>query len=218
VVDIPKDIESKLNSIGAVLLCMYGMEVIVKEALLKRPKVRDQTRLSDLQRLEGLDSILTAIERWIELFLGVPAIEWIGATYGMFAQFSHCTILLFRLTALDEPDWDRNDVMKRANLLDILERVIQRLDSIPLLVGLVDSGDPEETGIFFKSARLLRVLKATFSAELAQNTSEMEVHPSLDPETPEFMRDLAAQDDIEMFSGDDPWWMELLLAQETIDL
>jgi hypothetical protein len=197
---------------------MYGMEIIVKEALLKRPKVRDQTGLSDLQRLEGLDSILTAIERWIEVFFDVPVIDWVGTTYAILAQFSHCVILLFKLTSLDEPDWDRTDVMKRANLIDILERLAQRLDSVPSLLGLVDSDNPEETGIFFKSSRLIRALKATISAELGQNQLQMDIQPNFDPEAPEFTRQSFTQDDIEMFIGEDPWWRELLLVQGTVDL
>jgi hypothetical protein len=197
---------------------MYGMEVVVKEALLKRPKVRDHTGLSDLQRLEGLDSILTAIERWIEIFFDVPLIDWIGTTYAILAQFSHCIILLFKLISLEEPGWDRADVMKRANLLDILERLAQRLDSIPPLLGLVDSHDPEETGIFFKSSRLIRVLKTTFSAELAQNPLQMYPQPNFDLETPEFTGESFTQDDIEMLFGDDPLWNELLLVHGTVDL
>jgi hypothetical protein len=197
---------------------MYGMEVVVKEALLKRPKVRDQTGLSDLQRLEGLDSILTVVERWIEIFFDVPLIDWIGTTYAILAQFSHCVILLFKLTSLEELDWDRTDVMKRANVLDILERLAQRFDSIPPLLGLVDSHNPEETGIFFKSPRLIRVLKTTISAELGQIPLQMGVQSNFDLETPEYMRESINQDDIDMLFGDDPLWSELLLAQGTIDL
>jgi hypothetical protein len=194
------------------------MEVVVKEALLKRPKIRDQTGLSDLQRLEGLDSILTAIERWIEVFFDVPLAEWIGITYAILAQFSHCAILLFKLMSLDEPYWDRAVVMDRANLLDILERLAQRLDSIPPLLGLVDSDDPEETGIFFKSSRLIRALKISFSTGLAQNPSQKEVHPSFDLDAPDYIGESFTQTDIEMTFADDPWWSEFLLVQGTVDL
>jgi hypothetical protein len=197
---------------------MYGMEIVVKEALLKRPKVRDQTGLSDLQRLDGLDSILTAIERWIEVFFDVPLIDWIGTTYAILAQFSHCIILLFKLTSLEDSDWDRTDVMKRANLLDILERLAQRFDSIPPLLGLVDSHVPEDTGIFFKSSRLIRALKNTFLAELAQNSLEIDVRPSFDLETPDIMKESFSQDDIDMLFGGDPLWNELLFVSGTVDL
>jgi hypothetical protein len=194
------------------------MEVVVKEALLKRPKIRDQTGLSDLQRLEGLNSILTAIERWIEVFFDVPLADWIGITYAILAQFSHCAILLFKLMSLDEPYWDRAVVMDRASLLDILERLAQRLDSIPPLLGLVDSDDPEETGIFFKSSRLIRALKTSFSTGLAQNQSQKEVHPSFDLDTHDYIGESFTQTDIQMAFADDPWWSEFLLVQGTVDL
>jgi hypothetical protein len=218
VLRFPKDIELQLNSIGSALLCIYGMEIIVKEALLKRPKIRDQTGLSDLQRLEGLNSILGAIERWIEVFFDVPLIDWIGTTYAILAQFSHCTILLFKLTSLDEAYWDRANVMNRANLLEILERLAQRLDSIPPLLGLVDSDNPDQTGIFFKSSHMIRALKTTFSTGLAQNASQKDVHPNFDLDTPNYTGDSFSQGDIEMVFGDDPWWNELLLVQGTFDL
>jgi hypothetical protein len=197
---------------------MCGMEVVVKEALLKRPKVSDQTGLSDLQRLEDLDSILRAVERWIEVFFDVPLINWIGTTYAMFAQFSHCIVLLFKLTSLDEPDWDGTDVKKRADLMEILDRMASRFDSIPSFLGLVDAEDPEETGIFFKSSGLIRALKATFSIELSQNQLQMEVQPNLGVESPETITESFAGGDVEMFLGDDPWWSEFLHAQASIDL
>lgn len=207
-----------LSTIESALLCIYGMEVVVKGALLKTTKVRGQTDLSDLQRLEALDSVLSVIERWIQVFFDVPLVDWVGITYAVLAQFSHCAILLFKLTSLDEPYWDQAAVMNRANLFDILDRLALRLESVPPLLGLVDSDEPVDSGIFIKSSRLIRGLKTTFLTGLAQNSSQKDIHPSFDFETPDYTVESFTQSDIEMAFGDDPWWNELLLVEGMVDL
>jgi hypothetical protein len=73
-------------------LSLYGTEIIGKEPLLYKPQVRDQI---DLRRLDGLDSLLTAIERWYEEFYQVPLVDWIGVSFEVFAQFWNCLTLLF---------------------------------------------------------------------------------------------------------------------------
>jgi hypothetical protein len=122
------------------------------------------TGLPDLQRLAGLESLLTAIERWFEVFHATPNALWIGTPFGTFTQYGHCTILLFKLSTLDEPGWDKNDVKKRADLLEILERLAARLSTIPQEFNLVDTVEGSDSGLFFKGPKLIRGMRASFSA------------------------------------------------------
>jgi hypothetical protein len=201
------------------MLCVYSTEIIATEALLQRSKVRDQTSLPDhLQRLEALDSILAAIKRWIDVFFDVPLVGWIGCTFANLAQLSHCIMLLYKLMSLDDPDLDKNEMKKQVDVLDILERLAQRLDSTTTLLGLVDDEDPEQSGLFFKTSRLLRALKATFSVELGQENLQTDVQHSDNIDPADFAGELFVQDDVTMCFAEDPWWTELMHVQGTFDL
>jgi hypothetical protein len=148
----------------------------------------------------------------------VPLVDWIGTTFSIFAQFSHCIILLFKLTTLEEPGWDTNEVKKRADLLNILEGLAQRLDSIPRLLGLVDAVGTGESGLFFKSSRLIRGIRASFLAEMAPTPLQTDVQPNGNPDTAEFIGESLVPDDIAMHLADDPWLTDILCLHGTFDL
>jgi hypothetical protein len=176
----------------------------------------NQTGLPDLQRLAGLDSLLTAIERWFEVFHATPNCEWIGTPFGTFTQYGHCTILLFKLTTLDEQGWDTNDVKKRANLLEILERLATRLETIPNEFGLVDTAENEEPGLFFKGPRLIRGMKASFATEL--NSVQTGIQAPENPQTAEILCNVPDPDDILMLLADDPFMAEMFCIHGPFDL
>jgi hypothetical protein len=167
--------------------------------MLYRPKVQDQT---DLQRLEGLDSLLTAIERWFHVFHELPLVDWIGIPFGIWTQFSQCLTILFRLSTLSEPGWDTEEVRKRADVLDILEGLAQGSERLTESVGLVDSMGAGESGVFFKAPPLIRGMKAKFAAEMTPATSERGETPSTDD----------VLDDFAMCFADDPWLTEMFAS------
>jgi hypothetical protein len=190
--------------LGSILLFLYTAEISVKEALFNRPKLQDQTGLSNLQRLEGLESILTAIEKWLEVMYKVPPSDWIGITFSVFIQFGHCLMLLFKLGSIDEPGWDTSELTRRANLLDIVEFFAQRLDDIPKLLGMVDAASAGDSGLFFKSPKLLRGIKALFA-------SKMQADGQLPRTSDNAGSDggFSLPDDIAMELAEDPWIPDL---------
>jgi hypothetical protein len=169
---------------------LYGTEIVSKESLLHRPKIQDQT---DLRRLEGLDSLLTAIERWFEVFHKLPLVDWIGIPFSIWTQFSQCLTILFRLTTLNERGWDTAEVRKRADVLDIIEGLAKGSERLAELVDLVDMG---EDSVFFKVPPLLRGLRAKFAAEMTLQSGDS--HGIV-----------GVSDDFAMCFADDPWLMEM---------
>jgi hypothetical protein len=176
---------------------LYGTEIIGKESLLYRPKAQDKT---DLRRLEGLDSLLTAIERWFEVFHELPLVDWIGIPFGIWTQFSQCLTLLFRLTTLDEPGWDTEEVRKRADVLDILEGLSQGSERLAESVGMVDATG--ESGVFFKAPPLIRGMRAKFAAEMTSATSQMGDSTNA----------IENPGDFAMCFADDPWLAEMFAS------
>jgi hypothetical protein len=80
------------------------------------------------------------IEQWFEVFDQLPLVDWIDVPYIVFDQLLHSLLLLFKLTILEEPSWDTEDVKKRANLLDIQDdNIAPNFGKLPQALGLVDA-------------------------------------------------------------------------------
>ena len=177
-------------------MSLYGMEIIGKEPLLYKPYVRDQI---DLRRLDGLDSLLTAIERWYEEFYQIPLVDWIGVSFEVFAQFWNCLTLLFKLTTLDEPGWDVEEVRKRVDLLHILDKFAHGFERLPEAVGSVDDTKKGEIGALFRAVPHIRATKAKFMADMTPATSK-----SIDSSEA-----VNISEGFEMCIADDPWLIEM---------
>lgn len=95
----------------------------------------------------------------------MPLIDWVGISVDVFAQFTHCLVALFKLTTLDEPGWNLEDVRKRVDVFEILDRACETIDYVPVVLGMVDAEGPR-SGLFFKTTYLLRAIKALFLAEM----------------------------------------------------
>ena len=177
-------------------MSLYGVEIIAKEPLLYKLYIRDQM---DLRRLDGLNSLLTAIERWYEEFYKIPLVDWIGVSFEVFAQFWNCLTLLFKLTTLDEPGWDTEEVRKRVDLLHILEKFAQGFERLPEAVGSVDDTKKGEIGALFRAVPHIRATKAKFMADMTPVTLK-----SVDSSGA-----VEVSEDFEMCLADDPWLTEM---------
>jgi hypothetical protein len=158
--------------------------------LFYKSKLQDQT---DLRGLEGLDSLLTAIERWFEVFHKLPLVDWIGIPFSVWSQLSQCLTILFRLSTLNERGWGTAEVRKRADVLDIIEGLAKGSERLAELVDLVDT---RGSSVFFKVPPLLRGLRAKFAAEMGLQSGDS--HTTVE-----------VSDDFAMCFADDPWLMEM---------
>lgn len=139
---------------------------------------------------------MAAIERWFALFDQVPQTAWLGIPFGIFALFSHCLVLLDRLTTLDggssssstsssdgdgdddndndagtrggEPGWDAAEARRRVDPLAVLEGLARCWESVPAAAGLVNDTEPGmELGAVFRAPVLIRGLRAKLAGDMA---------------------------------------------------
>ena len=144
----------------------YGAELTVRETLLHHPPITSNPP-DQIQRLQDLDAILTAIERHVSIGLGMRPADWYGMDVEMFAQFTHCLVVLFKLTSLSEPGWDVEQVKKRADLFSIIDHFAGAVEAVVKEVGLIDAPGPRR-GVFFQAPQLLMAIKALFMIEMGQ--------------------------------------------------
>ncbi|ETS73708.1 hypothetical protein PFICI_14654 [Pestalotiopsis fici W106-1] len=159
--------QAKEAHTGSAQFYLYSTELKIRESILTRLASHQATEPSGFRRLQDLDSLLTCAERWLAVWFEMPLVDWLGVTVDTFAQFTHCLIILFKLTTLSEPGWDIEEVRRRADVLEALDRSCATVERVPTAVGMVDA-EPESPhrGLFFKTTYLLRSIKALILAEM----------------------------------------------------
>lgn len=182
------------------LLSLYSTEIIGKEPLLHNPHSRDQV---DLRRLDGLDSLVTAIERWYGEFCKISLVDWVGISFEVFTQFWNCITLLFKLSTLEEPGWDTEEVRRRVDVLHILEDFALGFEKLPEVMGLVNDTGKGEIGSIFRAAPHIRATKAKFMADMTPATLQSDAEIGA----------VDFREDFEMCFDNDPWLGEMFDSQ-----
>lgn len=159
---------------------VYGTELTIRDQFLGTVKSAGPSSLGQFQRLEELEQTLICIENWLAVFRGIPIDGWVGISVDSFSQFTHCLSVLFRLTTLEDPDWDNEDVRRRADILSLLDYYAVTLDQVHKATGMVNAPGPR-SGMFFKTSYLMKALKKLFLKELDPNYEEKEQEAGKQP-------------------------------------
>lgn len=126
---------------------------------------------AQLDRLAELESTLGCVERWLAHQWEIPLVDWPGNTVDNFAQFTHCLVVLFKLTVIEEPGWDSEEVKTRADVLRILDDYNDKVTQVPAAIKMVNSQGPR-SGLFFKTPFLLKAIKALFAKSMGAVVDE----------------------------------------------
>ncbi|KAI1381383.1 hypothetical protein F4677DRAFT_402845 [Hypoxylon crocopeplum] len=166
--DIRQNLPAQLESERATQLYLWHTELKIRESLLSRPRLPDQTGLSHFQRLQNLDSVLSCVERWRAVFLEMPLHDWLAITTDTFSQFTQCLVILFKLATLEEPGWDLEEVKRRADVFEILDRACEIISNGPTTSSILNA-EAQPISLIPKTLHLFRTIKAMFLAEMPQN-------------------------------------------------
>ena len=192
-------------SVEVVLAHYYSTELIINEvALSQTPIIANQPSFHQLERLYAC---IKSIKSWFEVFFTIPPVAYIGFPFSIFSQLVRCLVILYRLSTLDDPAWDKNGVRETANLLAIFDQVISNMEQVVTLSGLDNTGSIEGD-VFSRTAKTFRALHPAWEAKLVGLQDPMvSTLPTIsdvnDPPLPNaFLED--------NFNND--WLMDLLLA------
>ncbi|KAF5026301.1 hypothetical protein F66182_1623 [Fusarium sp. NRRL 66182] len=119
------------------------------------------------QRIESMYFCLKAIRSWFDVFFSIPVEKVPGAPFALFIQLSQIQIALYRLTTSEDPAWDKDTVRNTADLLLLLDQVIDffmRLDSAYKM--RTKAG--EET-VFIKGANIMRNVRNSWEPTLSRH-------------------------------------------------
>ncbi|KAI0123777.1 hypothetical protein BJ170DRAFT_598978 [Xylariales sp. AK1849] len=202
----------QINDIRQRLPVQIRTELTIQESLLNQPRAQTQTGLSHIRRLQDLDSVLTSVERWLTVFFEMNLNDWVGVNVDNFTQFTHCLVVLFKLTLLDERGWDLEEVKRRADVFDILDRSCEIADRVPGALGMVDADGPRR-GLFFKITHIFQAIKALFLAEMARQrptgTLQTPAGTGGSGNAAQFVGEASVPDDLFLNLSDEPWLSDI---------
>jgi hypothetical protein len=186
------------------LLTLYDTELIVHEVGLSKVAVISSG--PDFQKLESLHACLISIKNWFELFLSISPALYIGFAQKTYTQLAHCTIAMYRLTILEDPEWDRTLMRQTLNFPLILGHLVEKFTVVKLAAKL-DCDSAEDNDIFSGFSRRIASLKVLFDSKAAAETSN--ANPVVNG-TDEPMLDAVANPNSNLDFQDDAWLNDLL--------
>lgn len=173
-------------------------EVSIQEVSLSRAPI--MSNMTGFQRLENLYSCLISAKAFLDMFRNTPPAQFAGMPFSTFSQFGNCLIALYKLSTLDDPAWDKTMVRETADVLLIIDQVVQTMGQITEFV----AGPGQEDRTFLKGATLMRSLRQKWAENLAPASGEGDT--SLNRQDQENMLD-----SLQMGWPDDAWMNDVFI-------
>ncbi|CAG9947163.1 unnamed protein product [Clonostachys rosea f. rosea IK726] len=175
-----------------------------------------------LQRIQDLEATMECVERCLSVINDMPLEDWVGVTVDKFSEFMHCLIALFKLTTLNEPLWDTEEVRKRADVLQLMDKYCETMSRVAVETRMVDAELPRK-GLFFKGPSLLRAIRALMAAEMSnkESSSAIEKAPAGDHAMeimPDVPFDVNSQNNFLINLDNEPWLSDLFIDSWALDL
>ena len=114
------------------------------------------------ERLECLWRSVNAVKSWLDIFFTLSPSACAGFSFIFWAQQSRCLVILYRLSTLADPAWDRQAVRDTVNLLFVLDRIADKLEQTSS-----EAGERSNDDLFMQISRMTRMFRAQASAKIA---------------------------------------------------
>lgn len=150
---------------------------ITHMALLQAPTATAQL---GFQREKYLYSCVQSVKAWFDVFFTMAPNDYVGFPFSIISQLVRCLSILHQLSTLDDPAWNRHDVMAMADVLAILDRVAGNMEQVPFLAE-IDNTESPDGDVFTQTAKLFRSLASKWSSELNtddRTTSVLQPQPA----------------------------------------
>lgn len=150
-----------MSSIEIIIMHRHYTEFTIHQISLSKAPIMSNS--PSFQRLESLYSCLNSAKATIDIFLNIETAEFVGTPFTVFAQFGHCLIALYKLSTLEDPAWDKTMVRNTADVLLILDQVIDKMRQAAELT----DGCRDEEHMFIKGTILMHSLRQKWEATLS---------------------------------------------------
>jgi hypothetical protein len=141
------------DSIEIVLSYVYFTEVLINELPLSTLETPRQTSDADFRRTECFFACLQAIKHCLENFVAFAPETVHSHPMMLNLHFSRCTQIVYRLSLIEDPSWNRSDIPHIVDVLGSLEQCATLYGSVPTAIGM----DTDGSDIYTQAAEILRV-------------------------------------------------------------
>ncbi|KAJ3519886.1 hypothetical protein NM208_g13944 [Fusarium decemcellulare] len=119
------------------------------------------------QRIESMYSCLKAVRAWYDVFFAIPLEELPGAPFSLYVQMSQIQVALYRLTTSEDPAWDKDLVRNTADLLVLLDRIIDLFNQLDAIYHV--RADLDDDTLFAKGAKIMRNIRTSWEPALSRH-------------------------------------------------
>lgn len=124
-----------------------------------------------------LNACLETICSFFRVFLLLQPEEYMGFTFSMISQLIRCLALLYHLSTLEEPGWNKEYVQSTIDLLQILDALIEKTAQVPIAAGIDNTGCEEaEVDVFTRTGRRFKSLRPGWAAALGRADEQTRVN------------------------------------------
>lgn len=113
---------------------------MIFDLALQNPGSSPNTNLI-FARAECLQSCLSAINHFFEIFAAFKPQEYVGLHLHYWLHFMRCTRIVYRLLIIEDPAWDSKTVRESVDLMGWLQRGAEICRAIPAAAGLDTDGN-----------------------------------------------------------------------------
>ncbi|GKZ26538.1 hypothetical protein AbraIFM66951_002745 [Aspergillus brasiliensis] len=190
-----------------VLLHHYNTSLSLYESALPKGAIASTLNVT-YEHLDYLYGCLDSTKSWFDVFLSIPPGEYIGFPFAVFAQMVQNLATLFQLSTLESPLWDTANVRRTADVLQILDTIVNNMSLVATINGL--AGDPG-ADIFSNIAQTYHAVRVGWETRLKPDpigSSAVDPVPSILNQTlPDI---LATSSDVLPGIGDHDWLTDML--------
>ncbi|CAK7224693.1 hypothetical protein SCUCBS95973_005604 [Sporothrix curviconia] len=129
---------------------------------------RPLTSAVDFSRVIALEQCVEAVAQFWSFFRQIKSTSYAGLPFSFFAHFTHCVVLLYGLSVIDEPNWDRAAVRDRLHVLDMLDGFIAKLRDAPRLGPSTAVAGPESYDVFNRAAIMLSSVRDLWAIDMGR--------------------------------------------------
>jgi hypothetical protein len=139
---------------------VLGTELAINEIAVWAPP--SPANVPDLQRMSNLLAYLQSTKLFFEAFLAKQPGSYNDFGFATFALLSHGCFSLYKLTTLDDPNWDKQTVRQTIDVLQILDQLVENFMKTADEAGIV-SVEPD-FDVFTRSAKPIKSMRAAWES------------------------------------------------------
>lgn len=129
-------------------------------------------REPNLAQLQNLTACVDLIQAMFENFFSIPPADFIGISFPIFTQIRLSLGVLFCLSTLDCPGWDRAEVRRQVDPLNMIDGMISAFEKAISVYATENGIEEDDVGALVRVPSHLRQLHSAWAAKMGQSDGE----------------------------------------------